>query len=175
MNAFTVSWRRLDGATWPPMEPISALITLNVSFMGYPPLRVMQLRFHDLLAMASRLHPVRRTPKGEFMPAKRFQFRADARQSILRGASILADAVRVTLGPKSKSVLIEKKFGRPIVCDDGVTIAKEVELKDPEENLGAQMVREAAERTGEAVGDGTTTSLLLAHAILAEGILSLIH
>lgn len=104
------------------------------------------------------------------MPAKRFQFRADARQSILRGASVLADAVRVTLGPKSKSVLIEKKFGRPIVCDDGVTIAKEVELKDPEENLGAQMVREAAERTGEAVGDGTTTSLLLAHAILAEGV-----
>jgi len=104
------------------------------------------------------------------MAAKRFQFRADARQSILRGASILADAVRVTLGPKSKSVLIEKKFGRPIVCDDGVTIAKEVELKDPEENLGAQMVREAAERTGDAVGDGTTTSTLLAHAILAEGV-----
>lgn len=104
------------------------------------------------------------------MPAKRFQFRAEARQSILRGASVLADAVRVTLGPKSKSVLIEKKFGRPIVCDDGVTIAKEVELKDPEENLGAQMVREAAERTGDAVGDGTTTSTLLAHAILAEGV-----
>ena len=104
------------------------------------------------------------------MPAKQFQFRAEARQSILRGASILADAVRVTLGPKSKCVLIEKKFGRPIVCDDGVTIAKEVELKDPEENLGAQMVREAAERTGEAVGDGTTTSTLLAHAILTEGV-----
>lgn len=104
------------------------------------------------------------------MAAKRFQFHADARQSILRGASVLADAVRVTLGPKSKSVLIERKFGRPIVCDDGVTIAKEVELKDPEENLGAQMVREAAERTGDAVGDGTTTSTLLAHAILAEGI-----
>ena len=104
------------------------------------------------------------------MPAKRFQFRTEARQSILRGAGILADAVRVTLGPKSKSVLIEKKFGRPIVCDDGVTIAKEVELKDPEENLGAQMVREAAERTGDAVGDGTTTSTLLAHAILAEGV-----
>ena len=67
-------------------------------------------------------------------------------------------------------MLIEKKFGRPLVCDDGVTIAKEVELKNPEENLGAQMVREAAERTGEAVGDGTTTSTLLAHAILAEGV-----
>jgi hypothetical protein len=75
------------------------------------------------------------------MPVKQFQFHADARQSILRGASILADAVRVTLGPKSKSVLIEKKFGRPLVCDDGVTIAKEVELRNPEENLGAQMIR----------------------------------
>ncbi|HSP70579.1 MAG TPA: chaperonin GroEL [Bryobacteraceae bacterium] len=104
------------------------------------------------------------------MPVKQFQFHSDARQSILRGASTLADAVRVTLGPKSKSVLIEKKFGRPLVCDDGVTIAKEIELKNPEENLGAQMVREAAERTGEAVGDGTTTSTLLAHAILAEGV-----
>jgi len=104
------------------------------------------------------------------MPSKQFQFHAEARQSILEGASILADAVRVTLGPKSKCVLIEKRFGRPIVCDDGVTIAKEVELKDPEQNLGAQMVREAAERTGEAVGDGTTTSTLLAHAILAEGV-----
>jgi len=104
------------------------------------------------------------------MAAKQFQFHADARQSILRGASVLADVVRVTLGPKSKCVLIEKKFGRPIVCDDGVTIAKEVELKDPEENLGAQMVREAAERTGDAVGDGTTTATLLAHAILTEGV-----
>ena len=104
------------------------------------------------------------------MAAKQFQFHTDARQSILRGAGILADAVRVTLGPKSKCVLIEKKFGRPIVCDDGVTIAKEVELKNPEENLGAQMVREAAERTGEAVGDGTTTATLLAHAVLAEGV-----
>jgi len=104
------------------------------------------------------------------MPAKQFLFHADARQSILRGASILADAVRVTLGPKSKCVLIEKKFGRPIVCDDGVTIAKEIELRNPEENLGAQMVREAAERTGEAVGDGTTTSTLLAHAVLTEGV-----
>jgi chaperonin GroEL len=104
------------------------------------------------------------------MPAKQFHFHADARQSILLGAGILADAVRVTLGPKSKCVLIEKKFGRPIVCDDGVTIAKEVELKNPEENLGAQMIREAAERTGEAVGDGTTTATLLAHAVLSEGV-----
>ena len=104
------------------------------------------------------------------MAAKQFRFDAEARQSIVRGATVLADAVRVTLGPKSKCVLIEKKFGRPLVCDDGVTIAKEVELKDPEENLGAQMVREAAERTGDAVGDGTTTSTLLAHAVLTEGV-----
>jgi len=104
------------------------------------------------------------------MAVKQFQFHAEARQSIVRGAGVLADAVRVTLGPKSKCVLIEKKFGRPLVCDDGVTIAKEVELKDPEENLGSQMVREAAERTGEAVGDGTTTSTLLAYAILTEGV-----
>lgn len=104
------------------------------------------------------------------MPSKQFHFHTEARESILRGAGVLADAVRVTLGPKSKCVLIEKRFGRPVVCDDGVTIAKEVELKDPEENLGAQMVREAAERTGDAVGDGTTTSTLIAYAILAEGV-----
>jgi len=78
--------------------------------------------------------------------------------------------VRVTLGPKSKCVLIEKRFGKPLVCNDGVTIAKEVDLKDPAENLGAQMIREAAERTGDAVGDGTSTSTVIAHAILAEGV-----
>ena len=88
----------------------------------------------------------------------------------MRGAAALADAVRVTLGPKSKCVLIGKKWGRPIVCNDGVTIAKEVEIKDAEENLGAQMLREAAERTGDVVGDGTTTSTILAYAMLAEGV-----
>jgi chaperonin GroEL len=104
------------------------------------------------------------------MTYKQLKFASDAREKILRGASALADAVRVTLGPKSKSVLIAKKWGSPIVCNDGVTIAKEIELKDPEENLGAQMIRQAAERTGDAVGDGTTTSALLAHAILSEGL-----
>jgi chaperonin GroEL len=104
------------------------------------------------------------------MPSKEFQFHTEARQSILKGATVLADAVRITLGPKSKCVLIEKKFGRPLVCDDGVTIAREIELKNPEENLGAQMIREAAERTGDAVGDGTTTATLLAHAILTDGV-----
>ena len=104
------------------------------------------------------------------MASKEFQFHSEARQSILKGATVLADAVRITLGPKSKCVLIEKKFGRPLVCDDGVTIAKEIELRDPEENLGAQMIREAAERTGDAVGDGTTTATLVAHAILTDGV-----
>ena len=103
------------------------------------------------------------------MPHKQIRFRADARERVLRGATAIADAVRVTLGPKSKSVLIEKKWGKPLVCNDGVTIAKEFSLKDPEENLGAQLLRGAAERTGDAVGDGTTTSTILAHAIVAEG------
>ncbi|MBB2887075.1 MULTISPECIES: chaperonin GroEL [Pseudomonas] len=97
-------------------------------------------------------------------------FRAGAREKILSGATQLADAVRVTLGPKSKSVLIQNKWGNPTVCNDGVTIAKRIDLLDPEENLGAQMLRQAAERTGEAVGDGTSTSTVLAHAILADGI-----
>ncbi len=103
------------------------------------------------------------------MAHKRILFHSAAREKILRGAAALADAIRVTLGPKSKSVLIQKKWGVPIVCNDGVTIAKEVDLKDPEENLGAQMLRQAAEKTGEAVGDGTSTSTILAHAIFADG------
>jgi chaperonin GroEL len=93
-----------------------------------------------------------------------------AREKILRGALALVDAMRVTLGPKSKCVLIEKKWGRPLVCNDGVTIAKEFELEDHEENLGAQVIRQAAERTGELVGDGTTTSTLIAAAIFSEGV-----
>ncbi len=104
------------------------------------------------------------------MTHKQILFRAPARGKILRGTTMLADAVRITLGPKSKSVLIQKKWGGPIVCNDGVTIAKEIELKDPEENLGAQMLRQAAEKTGDAVGDGTSTSTVLAHAIFADGL-----
>ena len=104
------------------------------------------------------------------MSHKALTFRSAAREKILAGASQLADAIRVTLGPKSKSVLIEKSWGVPIVCNDGVTIAKELDLEDPEENLGAQMLRQAAERTGDEVGDGTSTSTLLAHAMLADGI-----
>ena len=104
------------------------------------------------------------------MAAKKLLFRSAAREKILIGATALADAVRITLGPKSKCVLIQKKWGKPIVCNDGITIAKEIELKDPEANLGAQMIREAAERTGETVGDGTSTAAILAHAIFAEGL-----
>ncbi|AUG41150.1 chaperonin GroEL [Pseudomonas chlororaphis] len=104
------------------------------------------------------------------MAHSKIVFRAAAREKILSGATQLADAVRVTLGPKSKSVLIQNKWGNPTVCNDGVTIAKRIDLLDPEENLGAQMLRQAAERTGDAVGDGTSTSTVLAHAILADGI-----
>ncbi len=104
------------------------------------------------------------------MPHKQVLFRSAAREKILRGATQLADAVRVTLGPRSKSVLIEKKWGAPIVCNDGVTIAKEFDLKDPEENLGARMLRQAAEKTGDMVGDGTSTATVLAHAMFADGV-----
>ena len=104
------------------------------------------------------------------MTAKHLLVRAAAREKILAGATALADAVRITLGPKSKCVLVERKWGKPLVCNDGVTIAKEMSLKDPEENMGLQVLREAAERTGEAVGDGTTTATLLAHAIFADGL-----
>ena len=104
------------------------------------------------------------------MAAKQVHFRAAAREKVLRGAEQLADAVRITLGPKSKSVLIQKQWGAPLVCNDGVTIAKEMELADPEENLGARMLRQAAEKTGDAVGDGTSTATVLAQAIYADGL-----
>jgi len=104
------------------------------------------------------------------MAAKQVLFRSQAREKVLRGATQLADAVRITLGPKSKSVLIQKKWGAPIVCNDGVTIAKEMELENPEENLGAQMLRQAAEKTGDLVGDGTSTATILAHAIFSDGV-----
>ena len=104
------------------------------------------------------------------MAHKQILFHSAAREKVLRGATLLADAVRVTLGPKSKSVLIQKSWGPPIVCNDGVTIAKEIDLRDPEEDLGAQVLRQAAERTGDVVGDGTSTSTILAHAILADGV-----
>jgi chaperonin GroEL len=97
-------------------------------------------------------------------------FRDAARAKLLAGATAVADAVRVTLGPESRSVVLEQKWGMPLVCDDGVTIAKQIKLKDPVENLGAQLLRGAAEQTGDAVGDGTTTSALLAHTIFSEAL-----
>src|SRR5581483_11357902 len=100
----------------------------------------------------------------------RLLFHDAARQKVLAGAAALADAVRVTLGPQSRCVLLGRKWGAPLACDDGITIVKEIHLADGEENLGAQMLRQAAERTGDAVGDGTTTATLLAHAIFAEGL-----
>jgi chaperonin GroEL len=104
------------------------------------------------------------------MTHKHVLFHTAAREKVLHGATALADAVRVTLGPKSKSVLIQKKWGHPLVCNDGVTIAKEMDLEDADENLGVQVLREAAERTGDAVGDGTTTATILAHAMYADGV-----
>ena len=93
-----------------------------------------------------------------------------SRQSILRGVNILADAVKITLGPKGRNAVIEKKFGAPIITKDGVTVAKEIELQDPLENLGAQMVREVASKTSDVAGDGTTTATLLAQSIFREGV-----
>jgi chaperonin GroEL len=101
---------------------------------------------------------------------KQVLFRSAAREKILRGTTLLCDAIRVTLGPKSKSVLIQKSWGSPIICNDGVAIAKEFDLKDPEENLGAQVLRQAAEKTGEKVGDGTSTATILAQTIFADGV-----
>src|SRR5580765_4468934 len=102
--------------------------------------------------------------------AKRITYSEDARQAILRGVNKLADAVKVTLGPRGRNVVIEKKFGSPTITKDGVTVAKEIELKDELENAGAQMVREVASKTSDTAGDGTTTATVLAQAIYREGI-----
>src|SRR5213595_2484898 len=102
--------------------------------------------------------------------AKRITYGEEARQSILKGVNKLADAVKVTLGPKGRNVVIEKKFGSPTITKDGVTVAKEIELKDPMENMGAQMVREVASKTSDVAGDGTTTATVLAQSIFKEGV-----
>jgi chaperonin GroEL len=104
------------------------------------------------------------------MPAKQIVYSENARQAILRGVNQLAEAVKVTLGPKGRNVVLEKKFGGPTITKDGVTVAKEVELKDPLENMGAQMVREVASKTSDIAGDGTTTATILAQAIFREGV-----
>jgi len=102
--------------------------------------------------------------------AKQIVSGENSRQSILRGVNILADAVKITLGPKGRNAVIEKKFGAPVITKDGVTVAKEIELRDPLENMGAQMVREVASKTSDVAGDGTTTATLLAQAIFREGV-----
>src|SRR6184192_3343814 len=102
--------------------------------------------------------------------AKQIVYAENSRQAILRGVNQLADAVKVTLGPKGRNVVLEKKFGGPNITKDGVTVAKEIELKDPLENMGAQMVREVASKTSDVAGDGTTTATILAQAIYREGV-----
>jgi chaperonin GroEL len=101
--------------------------------------------------------------------AKQIIYGEQSRQAILRGVNQLADAVKVTLGPKGRNVVLDKKFGSPTITKDGVTVAKEIELKDPLENMGAQMVREVASKTSDTAGDGTTTATVLAQAIYREG------
>ncbi len=104
------------------------------------------------------------------MAAKDLRFNEEARRALERGVDILADAVKVTLGPRGRNVVIEKKFGSPTVINDGVTIAKEIEVEDPFENMGAQLVREVASKTNDVAGDGTTTATVLAQAIVREGL-----
>ena len=95
---------------------------------------------------------------------------ADSRAAILRGVNQLADAVKITLGPKGRNVVLNKKYGSPTITKDGVTVAKEIELKDPMEDMGAQMVKEVASKTSDVAGDGTTTATILAQAIFREGV-----
>ena len=102
--------------------------------------------------------------------AKQMLYGDDARQAVLRGVKALSKAVKATLGPKGRNVVLDKKFGAPTVTKDGVTVAKEIELKDPFENMGAQMVREVASKTSDVAGDGTTTATVLAEAIYSDGV-----
>src|SRR6202451_1658379 len=104
------------------------------------------------------------------MAAKEVKFSVDAREQILQGVNILANAVKVTLGPKGRNVVLDKSFGAPRITKDGVTVAKDIELEDKFENMGAQMVREVAQKTNDLAGDGTTTATLLAQSIVREGV-----
>jgi chaperonin GroEL len=101
---------------------------------------------------------------------KQLLFESEARAALLRGVNILAEAVKATLGPKGRNVVIDKKFGSPTITKDGVTVAKEVELKDPYEDMGAQMIKEVASKTSDVAGDGTTTATVLAQAVFREGL-----
>src|SRR5213594_4592986 len=102
--------------------------------------------------------------------AKQLVFNEEARAALLRGVNIMAHAVKATLGPKGRNVVIDKKYGSPTITKDGVTVAKEIDLRDPVENMGAQMVREVASKTSDVAGDGTTTATVLAQAIFREGV-----
>src|SRR3984885_15243642 len=104
------------------------------------------------------------------MASKNIKFKEEARQKILKGVRTLADAVKVTLGPKGRNVIIDKSYGAPHITKDGVTVAKEIELEDKHENMGAQMVKEVASKTADKAGDGTTTATVLAEAIYTEGL-----
>src|SRR5450432_679773 len=104
------------------------------------------------------------------MPAKQLEYSEDARRALKRGIDALADAVKITLGPKGRNVVLDKKFGPPTITNDGVTIAKEIELEDPFENMGAQLLKEAATKTNDIAGDGTTTATVLAQAIVNDGL-----
>src|SRR5207244_11759026 len=102
------------------------------------------------------------------MPAKQLEYSEDARRALKRGIDALADAVKITLGPKGRNVVLDKKFGPPTITNDGVTIAKEIELEDPFENMGVQLLKEAATKTNDVAGDGTTTATVLAQALITE-------
>src|SRR5436305_1268634 len=102
--------------------------------------------------------------------AKQITYSDQSRQAILRGVNQLANAVKVTLGPRGRNVVLDKRYGGPTITKDGVTVAKEIDLKDPMENMGAQMVREVASKTSDVAGDGTTTATILAQAIYREGV-----
>ena len=105
--------------------------------------------------------------------AKQIKYGEDARKALENGVNILADTVKITLGPKGRNVVLDKKFGAPLITNDGVTIAKEIELNDPFENMGAQLVKEVSTKTNDVAGDGTTTAVVLAQAIVREGLKNL--
>ena len=105
--------------------------------------------------------------------AKQIKYGEEARKALEEGVNVLADTVKITLGPKGRNVVLDRKFGAPLITNDGVTIAKEIELKDPFENMGAQLVKEVSTKTNDVAGDGTTTAVVLAQAIVREGLKNL--
>src|SRR5690242_17225370 len=113
---------------------------------------------------------VRKCPGGQRRMAKIIAFDEEARRGLERGMNVLADAVKVTLGPKGRNVVLEKKWGAPTITNDGVSIAKEIELEDPYEKIGAELVKEVAKKTDDVAGDGTTTATVLAQALVREGL-----